>query len=105
MIRSPSESVVTGMGFETLTVGATPVTASVGLTKVDGQGNGARHALFSVETNSIRFRYDGTTGPTAAIGHLVPAGKFFEIHGSENIGKLQMIATGAAATVQATYSQ
>lgn len=60
-------------------------------------------ALFTVETNPIRFRLDGTD-PTAAIGHLLNAGDSLVVTGFGNLSKLRFIRQGAAdGTVQATY--
>jgi hypothetical protein len=60
-------------------------------------------ALFTVETNPVRFRLDGTD-PTAAEGHLLQAGDSIVVTGYSNLSKLRFIRQGAAdGTVKATY--
>lgn len=60
-------------------------------------------AMFTVETNPVRFRMDGTD-PTAAIGHLLNVGDSLVISGNQNLTKLRFIRQGAAdGTVMATY--
>ena len=62
-------------------------------------------AFVTVESNTLRFRYDGTA-PTTTDGHLVTAGGHFIIKGQDDIKKLRMIrTTGASAVVQVTYEK
>lgn len=65
----------------------------------------ATRAYVTVETASIRVRYDGTN-PTASVGHLKQAGEEFIIEGSANIAALKMIRTGStSASVHITYER
>lgn len=62
----------------------------------------ARRALITVETNSVRIRYDGGAA-TSTDGHLVPAGSQMVLLGTQNIIDASLIAITADATVQITY--
>jgi hypothetical protein len=60
-------------------------------------------AFFTVETNPIRVRFDGTA-PTASVGHLFQPGDTFTVTGYGNVAKVAMIRSGGAdATVRVTY--
>lgn len=60
-------------------------------------------ALFTVENNAMRVRFDGTA-PTAAVGHLFNAGDSFTVTGHGNVVKVKMIRSGGAdASVSITY--
>jgi hypothetical protein len=62
----------------------------------------AKEVLLTVETNTIRFRLDGTD-PTAAEGHLLAVGDSLNIEGEDNIRRFRMIRATADATVKVTY--
>jgi hypothetical protein len=81
------------IGFQTLTV---TNAAAVSLTYT------GTHAIVSVESNSIRVRWDGTA-PTTAVGHLLPAGSMLELTGND-LATFKAIATGSDATISVTYS-
>ena len=91
---------------ESLTVS----TASIGVTQSTafpgGPGNAdAYYALFSIESNPVRFWLDGTA-PTSSLGHLLAAGSVLEVHGNVNIQNLRFIRQGGAdATVMASYGR
>jgi len=70
----------------------------------DDKGQAPYYALFTVETNSVRFRMDGTD-PTASVGHKVDAGQNVEIHGKGNVARIKFIAVTADATVMASYGR
>lgn len=56
---------------------------------------------FSVDSNSVRYTYDGTT-PTASLGHLLGA-NVYRTEGGNRIRKIRFIrATGSDATIQIT---
>lgn len=65
------------------------------------QVNAASRAFVSVETNSIRYAYDGTA-PTAANGHLVAAGGSFTIVGNGSLQNLKVIRASVDAVIQVT---
>lgn len=93
--------------FETLTVGA----AAMGITSTlvdrpsttNGQSRTAEYALLTVETNSIRYRTDGTA-PTAAVGHLLVAGDVLVLDNLDDIRRFKAIQVSAGASVQVSLS-
>jgi opacity protein-like surface antigen len=96
--------------FETVTVGTT---TAVGLTSGNfisraafGTRGGGTTAVFcTVETQSIRLRYDGTS-PTASVGHPFNANDTFTLDGYDNVRSLKMIGSGtSAATVSCTFEK
>lgn len=91
--------------FESITVSTTAIgfTASKILqNETGGFKRRCTKALFTVETNSIRFRLDGTA-PTATVGHLMAAGDSFLVTGDTNITNMKLIRQSADATVMVTY--
>lgn len=90
--------------FETITVSST----AIGPTTATRGGNAdiaaASRALITVESNSIRLRYDGTN-PTAAVGHLLLAGDSMVLEGEGNIAALKMIRVTSDASVSITYER
>ena len=94
--------------FESLTVSssAIPLTASVYNTVAVTSGANplrqVQYVVITTETNSIRYRYDGTA-PTASIGHLMTAGTALVLIGYDTITQFQAIASGADATIMVTY--
>ena len=92
----------TAYDFETVTVSSTGIgfTASKYLPS-DGSRK-ATTALLTVEGDSLRFRLDGTA-PTAAIGHLVPAGGSLTLEGYDNIKNFRAIRVTTDATVRVSF--
>lgn len=91
--------------FEQITVSTTALGGTSTKLAINLEGGKVRRAVkirVSVETNSIRYRIDGTD-PTASIGHLVVAGEYFDLEGETNISRLRMIRASADATVNITY--
>lgn len=98
-----SEDVPAG-AFETKTIStaALGVTSSlVSINQAGGFVKRAQKAFVTVETNSIRVRYDGTD-PDASTGHLFTAGSSFTVTGETNISRLRMIRASADAAVMIT---
>ena len=62
----------------------------------------ANRAWLSVETGSLRYRLDGVD-PTAAVGHLLAAGATLELEHRDQVQRARFIATGAAATLRASF--
>jgi hypothetical protein len=88
---------------ESITVSST----AVGFTdaKVKHADNGSIHpreATFRVETDSIRFRLDGTD-PDATTGHLVAAGTTIRVIGEADILAFKAIRTSTDATIFVHY--
>lgn len=73
-------------GLETGTLGAIPATA--------------KHVLINPETQSVRWRDDGTN-PTASVGILVAAGDSFVYSGP--LSKIKLIQTAATAKVNLSF--
>lgn len=67
----------------------------------DAIPKGARAALIEAETQSIRWRDDGTA-PTATVGHVIAAGSsmFYEFGPLSNV---QIIETAASAKANITF--
>lgn len=96
--------------FETLTVSnvSLPLTSSV-YNKADTGASGgqvtrkiAKFAQISVETNSIRFRVDGTA-PTSSVGHLLNAGDVVVLESEDDVRNWKAIRVSADATIMASY--
>jgi hypothetical protein len=91
-------------GFEKIAVSTTAVAIDAAklLTNLAGGGRKrAVRAFCTVESNSVRFRFDGTA-PDSSTGHLVAAGVYFTVDGEGNVANLQMIRGSGDATVQVT---
>lgn len=88
---------------EQLTVGATAVTLTLATFKPGTDArNWARYAVFSTETNTLRFLVTGAT-PTASVGHLVPAGAFVTVCGLTALTNFKAIRVTADVPTQVTY--
>jgi hypothetical protein len=92
---------VAGFAKEILVVSDTAVgfTASKFAPKAGAE---ATYALVTVEDDDIRYWLDGSA-PTSSLGHLVPDGNTFEIHGPDNIRNFRAIRTNTDATLQVSY--
>ena len=99
---SPGNLDFAAYDFEQITVGV----AAIGPTaaKVEGGGRPALRLLVTTETNSIRYRVDGTD-PTATVGHLVAAPGSFEVTNPQDIRRFKMIRASADATVNITFER
>jgi hypothetical protein len=91
---------VTPFAYEDITVSSTAIGATAAT--INSATGKAAYALFTTETNPLRYTVDGTT-PTATLGHLVSAGQQIEVCGFVAVSQLRMIRTGSDATVRATY--
>lgn len=81
-------------------------TSAVALVDFDGftqaQIDVAGRIRLTVETQSVRYRYDGGN-PTGSAGHLLAAGDVLILDSNNNIQNLRLIATGAGdSTVNVT---
>lgn len=91
--------------FEKKTVSTTVVTCTAAKLTINQAGGDRKRAIkayVSVETNSIRVRFDGTD-PDASTGHLFASGDSFVVAGEMDLQNLKMIRASADATVQITY--
>ena len=66
----------------------------------------AQNAFVTVETNPIRYRFDGTA-PTKTVGHIARSGESFEIYNFRNLATFQAIneTDGNTATLRVTYGR
>ena len=84
--------------FETIAVDAvTPV----GLTTTQISTQPMRRVFLSIETQSVRLRYDGGP-PSTTVGHLLVAGSFFTLDSADAIRQLRLIATTGTASIHLT---
>lgn len=75
----------------------TNVSAAVGLTVPAGTSM----ALIQVETQTVRWRDDGTN-PTATVGMVLAPGSTLEYTGS-SFGSIKFIEVAASATINISY--
>lgn len=99
--------IVTTIGYayakQTVSSTALPLASFTGFAAV--AVTDASRLTLSVETNSVRYRYDGGA-PTASEGHLLAAGDTLVMTGQHNIQQLQVIrATGSDGTVLVTLER
>jgi len=95
---------VTTSAVKTLTAGNYVARAAFG-----SRGGGSVSLFCTVENESIRFTYDGTT-VTRSLGHPVSASTStfasFIVYGYSNVRNLQMIGAGSSsAVVQCTFEK
>lgn len=95
--------VLTPMGYESITVGATAIGFTSTLITPTG-GTPAQYALVTVETNDLRYREDGVS-PTNSEGHLVPDGQTIEVCGQTTLQRVRFIEAveAANATIKVSY--
>jgi len=90
--------------YESITVS----TSAVGLTGSKYAPSGeeaAKRVFITVESGSIRYRYDGTD-PTSSEGHLITEGGYLTITGKSNIEKFKAIRAGTSdAVLRVTYER
>lgn len=85
------------LGFQKLTVSS----SAVGFT-LPSVVPTIRAVTVTVETNSIRYRLDGSD-PTATDGHLLYDGDVLDITNVNSILAFKAIAVGSDAAIQITY--
>ena len=90
---------------EALVVSSTaigPTTATINAPQAGGFRKRAKAALISVETQSVRLRFDGTA-PTASVGHLLATGDYVLVRGEDNVSRILLIRTGTDGAATLTY--
>lgn len=90
--------------FEKRTISSSAVGITSTLLNVNESGGfhkRAAKAFITVETQSIRLRWDGSD-PTTTDGHLLTNGSSITIIGENNVLRLRMIAAAADGTAQIT---
>lgn len=93
-----------GFAFEAITVSTVaigPTAATVNPTNAPG----AKALFCTVESQPIRYRFDGTA-PTSSVGHPALAGATIVLVGANSITHLKAIRSGGTdATLSCTYSR
>lgn len=87
--------------FQTITVS----TIAIGLTVATIDRD--EEALVTVETQPVRFRFDGTD-PTSTVGHLLAANDILKLNSRDQLSRVRFIRSSAAtgdATLQCSYGQ
>lgn len=99
------------MGFEAITVSTAAVALTTATYQVSVDNGGskdrvtAKLATITVETDSIRVRFDGTA-PTSTNGHLFQAGDVIELVSMTQVKNFKAIRSSAAvgdAKLMVTY--
>jgi hypothetical protein len=85
------------MGFFSLPVG----TASVAALGVESEGS--NYAFITVETDSVRIRFDG--GDPTTVGHLCPPGAIITLDGGKEVQGFRVIAMTIGATLRVTHQK
>jgi hypothetical protein len=92
--------------YEAVTVSSTAIGCTVAkltYTPTTGQARLAHEIHVTIETDSVRYRFDGGT-PTASVGHLATAGTTIALKGPANLAKFLMIRVTGDASAKITYS-
>lgn len=98
-------SAFTAYHMATQLVSTTALTLEAFTDITQAQVDRANRIRITVETQSARYRYDGTA-PTASVGHLLPAPSELILTGTDNVRRFQIIrATGSDATVMVTLEE
>ncbi len=87
------------LGFQKLTVSSSAVGLTVPTTPV---GAIVRSAHFTVETNNIRMRYDGTD-PDTSTGELLYVGDVVELNNITMLSDVRLIAVASDGLIQIHY--
>ena len=88
-----SEQVKTPLGHSQVT----SLSSAAGVGSIPG---GATHALIEAETQSVRWRDDGTN-PTTSVGHVLPAGSSIWYAGS--LSAIKFIEVAASAKLNISF--
>ena len=92
--------------YEAVTVSNTAIGCTVAkltFTPTLGNARKAHEIHVTVETDSIRYRFDGSD-PSATVGHLAAAGTVISLKGPHNLARFKMIRVTTDASVKITYS-
>ena len=69
-----------------------------------GAERSAARAVITVETNELRYRYDGTD-PTTSEGHILGVNDVLTLVGDDAISQFRAIATGSDGVIKVTYER
>lgn len=105
MALTVNQQVTIGHAFETLTIADSVNVLTPSLYKDSATSGGSLAAFLTLETGSIRYRYDSGT-PTASVGHLLSAGGSLVLLGQNQMSQFKAIrATGTSGTLSVTYER
>ncbi len=84
------------LNYETITVAGT----AIGITASTMIANSENYAVLTVEDATIRFTTDGSTTPSATVGHLAEAGDVIELDTASELNAFRAFrTTGTSASV------
>jgi hypothetical protein len=92
--------------YEAIVVSNTAIgctAAKLSFTPTLGAIRKAHEIHVTVETESLRYRFDGGD-PTASVGHLATAGTVIAVKGPHNLARFKMIRVGSDSAAKITYS-
>lgn len=103
MAQFRSTQSVDFFAYENITVGnsSTSLTAA---THSPSNQRGAQYALITVETDSIKARFDGGAA-SATNGHVVTTNDTIELEGSNAIANFRAIRVTNDATIRVSYAR
>lgn len=93
-------------GYEAVTVSNTAIGCTASKlynTPTEGAIRKAHEIHVTIETDSVRYRFDGSN-PTSTVGHLATPGTVIAIKGPHNIARFLMIRVTGDASAKITYS-
>lgn len=102
-INPSVDAIFEGFAHESLTIGATEVSLPFASINPSG-GEQVRRTVMTVETDQIRYTYDGTT-PTSTVGHIANVGDVITLNGYGNARRFLAIRTNTSATLKVTYER
>lgn len=91
--------------YEKITVSSTAIGPTAAKLLINQAGGGHKRAVrvfCTVETASVRTRFDGTA-PTSTLGHLLAAADYLVVDGEANVANLKFIAAAGDGAVHITY--
>lgn len=94
-----------GYAYETLTVTSATIGRLTATKYLPNNASFAQKAVISVETDTIRYMYDGLTTVATTVGHSLGSTGVLVISGIQNITNLRILAVSATATLQVTYER
>lgn len=66
---------------------------------------GATYAVVCVETQGVRWTWDGTTTPTSSVGNPIAAGQCSAFSGATVLANLRFIQQASSATIDVEYAK
>ena len=95
------QKIITALTPNKIAISSEAITVSSTVIPFTTIPTGVTSAIFSIETNPIR--YSEASAPTTTVGNLGSVGDFVEITSSQNVNTFKMVATGGNSTIYVTY--